>query len=518
MTNSIYNYMKKLDKEEQITFLRNCFYMDIRFRKEKRFPRAFMFEVNNFSQREILYASKLYLDTLANYSEKNTYYKLLEEYIENISPNNELLYQKYKEVFYIYINDNCYTNSFIGLMEKYGCTFDELLEYPSRYAAIFANESERNKFKLVACDNRVEVIRMKYYYDFCYFNKWNYDKIYNFSLQIGKNIMNILEICKYYAKRYLQLTDLTNIEKLIEEERCSLEFSNIPVKNIFINLEKLITSESVIKYLSNIQIEIDIIKEYLDNYIKIFKSSLTDNEKQQLKKSIEDKFEIYTTWKHLQEFEKKRKIEKKNEKKLTPKDFLLLYLNGVDSKDNFCKKKEISSLKFDNMLNSLKETDITLYEKIKEKLLLEQKELEKTINIIRKIIYQIKHGIEEENYREFDLLDYYMNTKLSFKEVKTICKNYLTKEEYAIFISFTVKNRSISLTTKVTEEYLLKQEFGFRIKIDDGSSYMHFATNDEKLEVINKLKEMEVPLYYSLFQIALQRKFTLPSEFKRLKR
>lgn len=422
MTNSIYNYLQKLKKEERITFLKNCFYMDIRFRREKRFPRAFMFEVNNFSQREVLYASKLYLDTLANSSEKKTYYKLLEEYIKNISPNNKILYEKYKEVFNFYINGNCYTNSFIGLMEKYGCTFDELLEYPSRYAAIFASEDERNKFKLIACDNRVEVIRMKYYYDFCSFNKWNYDKIYDFSLQIGKNVMKILETCKYYAKRYLHITDLTNIEKVIEEERCSLEFSNIPVKNIFITLEKLTTSEAIIKYLSNIQIKFDTIKEYLENYIKIFKSSLTEAEKIQLKKSIEDKLEIYTRWQHLQEFEKNRKLEKKNDKKLAPKDFLLLYLNGCESKDIFCKKKEISSSKFDDMLTSIKETDITLYEQIVERLLLEQKELEKTINIIKKIIYQIKNGIEEENYRKFDLLDYYMNTKLSFNEVKVFVK------------------------------------------------------------------------------------------------
>lgn len=47
---------------------------------------------------------------------------------------------------------------------------------------------------------------------------------------------------------------------------------------------------------------------------------------------------------------------------------------------------------------------------------------------------------------------------------------------------------------------------------------MHFATNEEKIEVIKNLIERGVPLYYSLFQISLQRKLAIYSETKKLKK
>ena len=101
---SIDNFIKKIKnpiKEKQ--FLKKCFLTDIKAKQINRFPSSFLILEYNFSQRDVLFASKIYLDKYATKDEKERYYQVLESYLKELSLHSKKIYLNYKKSFYTFL-------------------------------------------------------------------------------------------------------------------------------------------------------------------------------------------------------------------------------------------------------------------------------------------------------------------------------------------------------------------------------------------------------------------------------
>ena len=155
-------FLNNLNEEEQKEFFKNCFYIDIKSKTEKRYPYRFIILHRQFSQKEVRYASKRYLDNYANEDEINLYYNSLNRYIASFSTYTKNIYNLYKKAFDLFINNDYYSINFLNLVRKFKCDFETLLEYPSRFDAFFANREEREKFKNIRISNDLNYIKMNY--------------------------------------------------------------------------------------------------------------------------------------------------------------------------------------------------------------------------------------------------------------------------------------------------------------------------------------------------------------------
>src|SRR5699024_8267153 len=105
-------------------------------------------------------------------------------------------------------------------------------------------------------------------------------------------------------------------------------------------------------------------------------------------------------------------------------DFTLFLDDNIKSLNQFCELVSISKSKFYKYLKVLEITNNSLYLKIKEKLQNRKIHSRIKINIdengenVAQVLKKIENGIEdnEGNIRKFELLDYYLSTKLSLDE------------------------------------------------------------------------------------------------------
>ena len=520
MTHDMDKFLNNLNEEEQKEFFKNCFYIDIKSKTEKRYPYRFIILHRQFSQKEVRYASKRYLDNYANEDEINLYYNSLNRYIASFSTYTKNIYNLYKKAFDLFINNDYYSINFLNLVRKFKCDFETLLEYPSRFDAFFANREEREKFKNIRISNDLNYIKMNYYYNFCQNQKWNYESIYTLSLLAERPIPYILKMCNEYAINYLGSTKLKEVDELINRYYFKPSPSSELIKNFFIVLEKSNTEEEIVNCFSNVNLDLNLLLDSVYNYIAKYKQRLSDSEKQILSESLKSKIKKYQEYLILEKEKKEKEISQEYDKKrqneliyMSKKTVLKFVNQDLLNKESFCKVNGISVVSFDEMLSIIKTSDHTLYEKVKKReITIKDKQIEQTLQIIKKMINQIMFGIEEENYRSFDLLDYFIATKLSFSEVLKVCKGKITEFDYDILNSFIMKNRNLTMMNDEGLKEALEEIKIFGIEFDLYNKPIlgtgHLVTYDEKIEVVNDLIKSGIPLYYQVYQIALKRKIT----------
>ena len=120
---------------------------------------------------------------------------------------------------------------------------------------------------------------------------------------------------------------------------------------------------------------------------------------------------------------------------------------------------------------------------------------------INKICDEIIHGInlKDGTKKEFDLLDYYLKTKLTFDEFNRL---YTQSDDFSI----NDRRKIAQFLTKVKSNtyFNINQELESKTVLLVNNE-MHTVTKDEKLSTIEYLKSKNIPLYYSVYCVALRR-------------
>lgn len=79
----------------------------------------------------------------------------------------------------------------------------------------------------------------------------------------------------------------------------------------------------------------------------------------------------------------------------------------------------------------------------------------------------IKTGVVMgDKTREFDLVDYYEITKLSFEDLMNIVKGKLSQEDYMVLRTFIVKNKNDKEMTPLEIENLYKNKIVVGVEFD----------------------------------------------------
>ena len=135
------------DMGKRKRFLKCCFNTDIKAKLSRRFPKTFLIINRRFTQNEVFYASKIYLDIFASLEDKKLYYNATNDYIIFLKNQNDQLYLKCCDVFKTFLKHGLESPKFKSLIKKYNCNIEELLQCVIRYCTYYATGEERTKLK-----------------------------------------------------------------------------------------------------------------------------------------------------------------------------------------------------------------------------------------------------------------------------------------------------------------------------------------------------------------------------------
>lgn len=164
--------------------------------------------------------------------------------------------------------------------------------------------------------------------------------------------------------------------------------------------------------------------------------------------------------------------------------------------NDFLNKKEITKKEFSDALASISEYDTELHKKYMDHI--NQKQSERYAVLVSKtdlILSLMKNGIvnEETNVKkEFDILDYYINTNLTPEQFLEISKKQYKRNDLVLIRTFFAKNK-----IKNSEEKIIR-EAKFIINSVE-------ITDEQKDIVINYLKQIKAPINTKIFRLALRR-------------
>ena len=198
------------------------------------------------------------------------------------------------------------------------------------------------------------------------------------------------------------------------------------------------------------------------------------------------------------------------------------YLNSdFENQQAFCNQNKISYNYFKYYLEIVKKNNKELYEayRIKNEQVI-RNNFDNLINLAETIINKIKYGIIENGIkRKFDLLDYYQITDIDPSSLLNILMSKRINNWFT-FLNFVKKHSySLMLTEKRIEKILNEKEV-INVEFDESGNMIpnsgYEITKEDKLAVINYLKENNIPLLEEIYYDGLKRYLnnTLISEEK----
>lgn len=447
------------------------------YRKEKD-----ILEKYQYFNKDILKEAYYTAFSIDNYSDKDNYYKRIDEFLKKYNINIDIFTEYIKAYCFLYLNidlkhiDNKIL-SIIFVLNKINIkgSKEELVK------ALIDNMNSDNieDFEKVVFTKHVSLDVLDYLYENKYFDTDTYNKLY---VKVKKAIESLSEKNKYIhysivMSKLEKEEDINKIDKIIE------------------NNKNLITPEYI--------------KRFLNNYRQI----LTEEEKEMLKQEITTKIDDSKKRIDNKKKAKRRQNDIENTKQILKNiDFTLFLDNSIKGIKQFCELEGITERTYYKCIKVLEEINNPLYLQIKEKIEKhnkKKKEINESTEDIISIVKQIEFGVTDKdgNVRKFELLDYFLNTKLRYSEVFDIYikSNECTISSLNAFKKFMNDNQMIyGIDDNKMAKITVSQELnGITIFMIDNSPYE--VTRDEKETVINFLEERGIPLYVKVYKQALKR-------------
>ena len=359
----------------------------------------------------------------------------------------------------------------------------------------------------------------KFCYDICNSFNWSKETIENYCYENSISYQNVRSLeLKYrnnnFTDKQKQQFNEYRGDCMVKNNHEKLKQN--PVSNYAKLYNKLLSAEAeeqVEQFIEESGINPFNLRRHLFDYITVY-----CNGSNEIEHILSNKIDLYM--KSLSEQEKeKRRIEKE----LQYKDYVdkniddarLMITNFIEgnyySINDYCLKYNIKKEKFDEYLKLIEENDIELYNKYSAKQEFKRNQrYAKLCEKNKKIVELIKNGIEEDGkIREFDLLDYYNNTKSSLNDFMTSLNGLLTTEEYRIIKTFISKNQNDKGLTpfNINQLYNTKTVVGVNFdekgKIIEGSG--REITKEEKQNIISYLNSRQIPITKITYNIAFRR-------------
>ena len=420
--------------------------------------------------------------TIDNYSDKDNYYKRIDSFLEKYNINIDTFKEYIRAYGLLYLNtdlkhiDNKILSIVLAL-KKINITGSK--EVLAKVLEKNKDSNDNENFENIVFSKHISLDVLDYLYENKYFDTDTYNKLY---VKVSKAIESLSEKYKYIHYSIV-------MSKLEKEEDLNI------IDNIVENNNNLIHPEYIRKFLNN------------------YRQTLTEKEKENLKEQITTKIDEARKRINYKKMIKRRQSDVENTKEILKNiDFTLFLDNSIRSIKQFCQLVGITERTYYKCIKILEEVNNPLYLQIKEKIEKhnkKNKEINKSTENIISIVKQIECGVIDKdcNIRPFELLDYFLNTKLNYSEFFDIYinSNDCSKSSLTAFKNFMVNNKiSYVIADNKMAKITVDQELnGTTILMIDNEPYE--VTREEKEEVINFLQEKEIPLYIKVYKQALRR-------------
>ena len=232
-------------------------------------------------------------------------------------------------------------------------------------------------------------------------------------------------------------------------------------------------------------------------------------EKDKIESSLIKKINAYFSSKDKEKLEsKKNDISPSLSKNLELIKELLL--TSYD-KDTFCKKYNIESQNFNQILASIKRYDINLYNKcVTELKTREDKNNIESINMIKKLVYYLENGVNINGLvRKFDILDYYFLTDIPHYKIMDLPLQ-LKGKSLKLLKNFVEKNKNGKYElTLISVDKVMNERNIYGCKFDENRKYIEGTGREitalEKEKIIEFFNEHNIPLLDKVYYTALRR-------------
>ena len=436
------------------------------YKEEKHLKKLF----NNVPKQLLENSYNIYF-SLKNYLDKEDYEKRVEEFITLNNINYDIFINYVKTYALLYLNlsikeINININNISNAMNR---KFNNI------------NRLEAAIYKIIVSSDINDI--KKYVY---------------FEHITPYVVKSFIESSRYYYNMYSSEKDLicnkvNKALKLLEDEHKYIHYS------VALSIIENTNDYNLLKEIVRNNIN-SLTKINISTYIYTYKAFLSNKEKIALAELLTDKINDIKDKIINDEKMRKQQVKETNLiSEYTNIDFSLFLLPDIKNIDEFCDMFHISRYEFNKYLSVLEKDNNKLYLKIKDKLNNLKKQRYAVLNnkvsfIVDSIINGIKK--EDDSIREFEILDYFLNTKLDFKDFINI---YNDKDSNTLkaLKTFFAKNK---LTSKININQELSGKTIFMI-----NNNPYEVTKEEKLKVINFLKDKEIPFYTKVYKQALKR-------------
>lgn len=325
------------------------------------------------------------------------------------------------------------------------------------------------------------------------------------SKYVGLDISDILFIAEEYAKQH----DLPTLKRGVGYKQ-SLSKCN------FVLDELLKTNDlsKIVDIIDESGIDISYIKKGIYNYILVNNGIYIA----ELEKNLKDKCDMYCNYKNKINKENRDKIKDIQTKKYIDDnlkvatnvvtDFIVSEIKVIG---DYCKEKNIDLADFKTYVELVKEYNIELYQKYREKVDSIQKQRFAIIaNEIRRLVQDIKLGINENNInRPFDLIDYFFNYKFSFQSIDELAKTTLDKKDYSILKRFISTNKNYENANSHDIDAIMKETVELNCaKTKEGYPIPgtgEIVSNQKKQMLIDYLKTNHIPVNRRTYNLIFTR-------------
>lgn len=315
---------------------------------------------------------------------------------------------------------------------------------------------------------------------------------------IDSRELRFLDICNFFDmfSMYKELTRHTSyLVKLLCGDRK--------------DIEKLVNMIYGIRYSNGIVPSIN--QTNIDNKIKYFDKT----DKVKCSRFVLGYREFYSNQKTLTAARKQKISDKKVKDLDLYVSCVQLFLDsGCESIDEYFGKNCEDKKSFIKALMILEKNEHSIYQEYLDYVLnVENKRHSIMIEKLKEIVNLINTGVVEDGHvRKFDLIDFYLCTKLSRKNFLNIIKENrddigMSDDEYANVTRFFAQYKGDKIISEAGINLLYNTSVSYPNEWDDDGNVVsrYVVTKEDKQDTIIKLNDMGIPLTTSTYGIMLKR-------------
>ena len=336
--------------------------------------------------------------------------------------------------------------------------------------------------------------KLKYCFDICVRNKFNKKLISQIAEKIGIKTKQIFNNAEDYYKNYATEEEKQSYQNNIVKKEEKSQVKDITQEQI-IMFEKVLkssTKEEYIKEYKDSKISISKLKQLVIKYLNKLKidTNISLEQEENIKNILNITINEYEKYIELKKKEDEEE-EKKRKEEILPKaeTYVALIIESDNlNYDEIYSKYQISKEDLKYFVEIVKENNQALYEEYQNKIKRKKAETYQLIvEKLKDICKRLKKDIEENNVSRFNIVDYFMITKININEMLKIAEHECNKEELYLFKMFCQDNNNLS---EINMKKLLKigQE---DIKI--------------KQSIISYMKENKLPMLEKIYYILLEK-------------